>query len=124
MHELAIVDAIIQQVTAEVQASGHAGRVKRIDLSIGRLSGVHPDSVRFGFEALSPGTTLEGAELAIEEPPALCTCSACGRETELVDMLELVAACPQCGSGRIVVHGGRELLLMSVELEETPGASS
>lgn len=120
MHELSIVQALIEQVVQEVQASGHSGRVQRIELSIGRLSGVNPDSIRFGFEILSPSTSIEGAELAIEEPLARCVCSACGRETELRELADLSAECPHCGSGRITVHGGRDLMLKAVELEESP----
>ena len=41
MHELSIVDSMIQQVDGEVQASGHAGRVLAIDLVVGRLSGAN-----------------------------------------------------------------------------------
>ena len=42
--------------------------VRRVRLEIGRLSGVVPDAVRFCFDLVAAGTTLEGAVLEIDEP--------------------------------------------------------
>jgi hydrogenase nickel incorporation protein HypA/HybF len=115
MHELSIVEAIVDQVEKEVQRSGHAGRVARLDLIIGRLSGVCVDSIRFAFELLAPGTILERTEVRIEEPRAECVCRSCGRRTEIE---ELVVDCPECGSADISIEGGRDLLLQTIDLEE------
>ena len=92
-----------------------AGRVVRIELVIGRLSGVHPESMRFAFRMLAPGTPLEGAELSIVEVPAQCVCAACGERTAIE---ELVTACPRCASGDITIEEGRELVLQSIDVEE------
>ncbi len=115
MHELAIVDALIDQVRGEIERAGAAGRVTRVDLAIGRLSGVCVDSIRFAFEMLSPGTILEKAQLAIREPPAVGRCLACGAEAEIED---LGALCPRCASPDVSIEGGRELVLESIELED------
>ena len=115
MHELSIVEALIEQVEKEVDRSGHHGRVAKLDLTIGRLSGVSCDSIRFAFELLSPSTIVEGASVHIDEPSAECVCGVCGRRTEI---RELLAQCPDCGSSDIVIEGGRDLLLESIELEE------
>jgi len=115
MHEVAIVDAIIEQVQDEVRRAGAAGRVSRIELSIGRLSGVSPDAIRFALEFLAPGTLLESAQLAIREPRALCSCAACGARSEID---ELEADCPRCASRDVTIEGGRELILESIELED------
>ena len=53
MHELSIVEALIDQVGQELDRAGQQGRVLRLELSIGRLSGVNPDSVRFAFGLLA-----------------------------------------------------------------------
>ena len=39
MHELSIVESLIEQVEKEVVGSGHEGRILRLDLIVGRLSG-------------------------------------------------------------------------------------
>ena len=115
MHELSIVEALIEQVEEEALQAGLAGPVVQLDLVIGRLSGVHPDSIRFAFELLAPGTRLEGAELQIAEPRPCCCCRDCAARVEVE---ELQAACPQCGSGAIAMEGGQELLLESIEFED------
>ena len=115
MHELSIVDALIEQTQAEIENAGHNGRVLRLDLTIGRLSGVYCDSIRFGFELLSKGTPLEGAELNITEPKATCHCAACDARVEID---EIVVQCPECGDGDVSIEGGRQLLLDSIELED------
>ena len=82
MHELSIVETLIEQVENEVRQSGHSGEVVGLELVIGRLSGVHVDSIRFAFEILAPGTSLEKAEIRVEEPDAVCRCLACDAQTD------------------------------------------
>ncbi len=114
MHELAIVEALIEQVDRELHRAGQKGRVVELNLAVGRLSGVHSGSLRFAFELLSPGSVVEGARMNITEPQADCRCRDCGH-TEPID--ELVAQCPKCGGGNVVIEGGRQLTLDSIELE-------
>jgi hydrogenase nickel incorporation protein HypA/HybF len=115
MHELSIVEALIEQVEKEIDRGGHRGRVARLDLAIGRLSGVSVDSIRFAFQLLAPGTVVERAEIHVERPKAACVCGACGGRTEIED---LVVRCPACRSDRIHIEGGNELLLQTIDLEE------
>ncbi|MBN1908858.1 MAG: hydrogenase maturation nickel metallochaperone HypA [Pirellulales bacterium] len=115
MHELSIVEALIEQVQREVDQAGQHGRILGLELVIGHLSGVNVDSIRFAFELLAPETILKDAELRIDEPRAICRCHDCGQLTEID---ELVATCPRCGSGDILFEGGQELLLQSIELED------
>jgi len=46
----------------------------------------------------------------------VCQCRGCGARQTIED---LVAACPQCGSSEISIEEGRELLLRSIELDES-----
>ena len=115
MHELSIVEALMGQVEEEVKRAGASGRVTRLTLVIGRLSGVNCDSIRFAFELLAPGTVLETAELAIDEPCAECVCEECGTTAEIVRM---VVECPACGSHDITIRGGSELILQAIDLQQ------
>ncbi len=117
MHEISIVEALIGQVQQEINRGGHRGRVTRLDLVIGRLSGVSVDSIRFAFQLLAPGTVVESAEVHVEQPKAASVCSVCGRRTEIED---LVVQCPACGSDRIHIEGGNELVLQTIDLEDEP----
>jgi hydrogenase nickel incorporation protein HypA/HybF len=115
MHELSIVDALIEQVQVELDDAGQKGRVLRLELSIGRLSGVHGDSIRFAFELLSPGTRVENAEIVICEPRAVCNCRNCNSRVEID---EIVIQCPKCASDDITIEGGQELVLNSIDVED------
>jgi hydrogenase nickel incorporation protein HypA/HybF len=115
MHELSIVEALIEQVQQEVKRAGIEGKIAKLELSIGRLSGVNTDSIRFAFELLSSDTILAGTEIIIFEPKAVCRCNSCQAETEVDD---LPLKCPRCSSEDVVIEGGRELLLQSIDVEE------
>jgi hydrogenase nickel incorporation protein HypA/HybF len=115
MHELSIVEALIEQVQEEVKRAGVEGRIAKLELSIGRLSGVNADSVRFAFDLLAPQTILAGTEIVIHEPKAVCRCNSCHAETEIDNLL---LQCPRCLSNDVVIDGGRELLLQSIDVEE------
>ena len=65
MHELAIIGNVVNAVTNRV---GDA-KVIRVQLEIGKLSGVVPDALRFCFDVSTAGTTLAGAALEIIEIP-------------------------------------------------------
>lgn len=117
MHEVAIVDALIAQVEEEVRRAGASGRVVRLELSVGRISGVSVDAIRFALELLAPGTIVESAHVEIRQPSAVVSCAACGHRAEIEN---IPARCPRCESHELSVEGGRELLLESIELEETP----
>ncbi len=117
MHELTIVDALIEQVKETLERTGERGRVLRMELSIGRLSGVSCQSLKFAFGLLAAGSVIEGAEIVIHEPKAVCNCRTCHARVEIDG---LVVECPQCRSGEISIEGGRDLILQSIEVEELP----
>ncbi len=115
MHELSIVEALIEQVQEEVKRAGVEGKIAKLELSIGRLSGVNADSIRFAFDLLAADSILSGAEIVIFEPKAVCRCNHCHAETEIDGLL---LQCPRCSSDDVVIDGGRELLLQSIDVEE------
>jgi hydrogenase nickel incorporation protein HypA/HybF len=115
MHEMSIVQALLEQVQSEVEKSGHDGRVMALHLVIGRLSGVHVESIRFAFELLGPDSIARDAELVIDEPKAELACRNC-HSRHAID--ELHANCPACGSDDVAITGGQQLLLQSIELED------
>jgi len=108
VHEMAITQSVVDAIVSRL---GDAP-VSCVRLEIGRLSGVVPDSVRFCFDVLCTGTSLEGARLDIAEPPGRARCRDCGEEFTLDDFIVL---CP-CGSANASVLTGRELRIASVEV--------
>jgi len=63
MHELAIVNGIVDAVTERCGGD----RIVRIVVEVGRLTAVMPDALRFCFEVAAQGTAAEGASLDILE---------------------------------------------------------
>ncbi|MDT4894379.1 MAG: hydrogenase nickel incorporation protein HypA/HybF [Pseudonocardiales bacterium] len=108
MHELAIAESVVDQITTRTGTS----RVQGVRLEIGRLSGVSADSLRFCFELATAGTGLDGARLQIEEPDGRGECATCGT---VFDVPDLVRLCP-CGSADVRILAGEELRILSVEV--------
>jgi hydrogenase nickel incorporation protein HypA/HybF len=111
VHELSIAEAVV-----DVAARHARGRtVRRVELKVGHLRQVVPSSLRFAFQLLTSGTSLEGAELAIEEVPARGRCRACAGETTMRDF---PLQCSRCGGLDLELLAGEELLVDALELEE------
>ncbi len=108
MHELAITEGLVDAVSERLPGQ----RVTCVRLEIGALSGVVADSVRFCFDLVTEGTTLEGATLEIAQPPAQCHCRICGRQFEPDSP---IAICP-CGSAEVTVLSGQDLKITSVQV--------
>lgn len=64
MHELSVVQSVVEAI---VEKLGDA-EVTRVRLAIGKQAGVVVDSIRFSFDLVVEGTSLEGATLEIDEP--------------------------------------------------------
>ena len=110
MHELALTCSVVR--TAEKAARGH--RVARLTLLVGKLAGVTTEAIRFCFDDVARGTSLEGAVLEIIEPEGRARCSACGAVFSTAD---LFTACA-CGSFALTLLQGEELMINSIELGE------
>ncbi len=115
MHEASIVESLLDLVSQNVP--GH-DRVRRIDVRVGLLTGVSPDSMRFYFELLREGTVCAEAELAVSLEPLLARCQDCGADHSFN---EAVWACPACGIGSLSFRNGDELHLSSIEVENGEG---
>ena len=111
MHELSLSRAIVE--TAARHAAGR--RVLVVDLKVGRLRQVVPDTLQFYFEFVARETVCEGARLRQEVVEVRLSCRPCEREWEIEAP---TFRCPTCGGGDVVVVGGDELDVESIELEE------
>jgi hydrogenase nickel incorporation protein HypA/HybF len=108
VHELALTESVVDAVTERLPGA----RISCVRLDIGALSGVVADSVRFCFDAVTEGTSLEGARLEISHTPGLGRCRSCGEEFEPDGALLL---CP-CGSADVAVVAGQEFTIASVQV--------
>ena len=116
MHELSIAESVVRI------AVGHADgrRVTKVYLKVGHLRQVVPSALSFGFEMISQGTPIEGAELEMDVIPAAGTCQACGNESRLENF---PLQCGSCGGFDLNIIAGEELYVESLELEELEDAT-
>jgi hydrogenase nickel incorporation protein HypA/HybF len=111
MHELSIAEAIL-----DVAARHAAGRrVLKIEVRVGHLRQVVPDSLDFAFSLVSQGTALDGATLEITHVPAAGRCRDCGAQSV---MEGFPLCCARCGGLDVEMLAGEELLVDALELEE------
>ncbi len=115
MHELPVTQSLVEQVRAEAERLGVAGKVAVVHLKLGALTTFVPEAMTFYFEALTKGTELESARLEVEEVRVAGTCRRCGRELTLEG---LPFACAACGSPDLEIVSGRELVIDSFEVED------
>jgi hydrogenase nickel incorporation protein HypA/HybF len=112
MHELAVCQALVQQLE-DVSAANGGGRVELARLRIGPLSGIEAALLSQAFPIAAAGTIAEGAELVITPAPIVVQCNDCGASGEALPNRML---CPGCGGYRVRTLSGTEMLLESVEL--------
>ncbi|MGI8428800.1 MAG: hydrogenase maturation nickel metallochaperone HypA [Solirubrobacteraceae bacterium] len=111
MHELSLSSAII--ATATKHADGRA--VSVVNLRVGHLRQVVPDTLKFYFDFVARGTVCEGARLEQEMVEARLRCNPCGNEWS-IDIPAF--RCPTCGGSDVVVASGNEFEVESIEIEE------
>jgi hydrogenase nickel incorporation protein HypA/HybF len=115
MHELGLVLELVKLAANELERGGHTGRVERLNLTVGVLSGASPEALRAAFGVVAETRGWNGAELNITEAPARCACSVCGARC---DVRTFVLACPVCGDPLCTMEGGHELQLTSIDLAD------
>ena len=114
MHEMSIAAQVIDTAEKHVPADSKT-RLLRVNLILGKLSGVSTEALTTCFEALVRGTPSEGATLSITEVPIFAKCSECGEKSEQED---LPFICASCGSLCNEIVSGRELQIDSIEVED------
>ncbi len=113
MHEMGIAMEIIDIAEASIPAGMEAARVESVNLRVGKLSAIVPESLKFCFDVAIKETRLEGARLNIEQVPVVATCKDCGANWTID---EPAFACEKCGSGSIELISGKELDIVSIEV--------
>jgi hydrogenase nickel incorporation protein HypA/HybF len=112
---MGIAMQLIEIATSAIPADIKNVRVERVNLKIGKLSAVVPDSLRFCFDIAIKDTPLSGAELIIEEIPVTAHCKVCENRWTIE---EAVFSCPRCDNGDINILSGQELNIESIEIAD------
>jgi hydrogenase nickel incorporation protein HypA/HybF len=114
LHELSIAAAILDRVAAE--AARYAGaRFTKVGVRVGELSGVDPEALSFGFEALTMKSPWERLALEIEYCPRMQHCRQC---QHTFPSANYETECPMCGAGDTILAAGEELDIAFIETED------
>ena len=110
MHELGLCTSIVDAVLERARERP----VKRVKVHVGRLHHVHPEAFDQSFAIAAMGTVADGAAAELVLLPVRARCPECGHGWDADDV---PLACPAdgCGSVRVELVGGDELLLESIE---------
>ncbi|HYN28599.1 MAG TPA: hydrogenase maturation nickel metallochaperone HypA [Dermatophilaceae bacterium] len=112
MHELALCSSIY-----EVVDRARGGRVvESVELTVGQLRQVVPETLVACWEVVTAETPLAGSALRIDHVPVTLSCPACGTTTGVTDLL--VVACRSCGSRAVRVVRGEEFLVAALEVAD------
>ncbi|MFZ5445896.1 MAG: hydrogenase maturation nickel metallochaperone HypA [Myxococcota bacterium] len=111
MHEYSIVQSLIDRVEVEARRN-HASSVAGLTVRIGEISGVDARLLKTAFDTFREKTICAGAELTIEDVPAVWKCPACGEPPKAGGPLR----CFTCNQPAKLVSGD-EILLAHLELE-------
>ncbi len=120
MHEMGIAMEVMRTSMASIPKGMEGVRVATINLKVGKLSTVVPESLCFCFDVLRQGTPLSGTKLNIEEVSVVLRCRDCGSE-KTVEEVKFI--CQECGSGQTSLISGRELTIESIELADSEGST-
>lgn len=113
MHELSITQSILSIALEQAEAA-QAGKIIKVNLTIGELAGFVDDCIQFYFDLFSKDTIAAKASLSFHRPPTKLRCRGCAT-TFSPDNLNW--ACPNCGEQKIEIVSGRECYVESIEVE-------
>jgi hydrogenase nickel incorporation protein HypA/HybF len=120
MHELSVCLSLLREVE-RIARDNDAGRVTRIAVTLGPLSGVEPELLRNAYPMAVAGTIAENAELQIDVADIVVKCSQCGAESPAKPNRLL---CGECGDFRTNLVSGDEMVLKTVELDDIDSATA
>ena len=121
MHEFSVTSQIVQSVLAEAEKRG-AKKVTEVHLTIGKLTFLGLEQVRFAYEALAKGTIMEGSRLVITEQQGIVKCSNCGyqgdfkyQDDPLYHVPVPTLKCPKCNS-TVTITQGKECTITNIKM--------
>jgi hydrogenase nickel incorporation protein HypA/HybF len=116
VHELSLSSAIVNTVVKHARGR----RVTVVDLRVGKLRQVIPDTLEFYFEFVARDTVCEGARLEQQVIDARLHCRECDHGWEI----EIPAfRCPKCGGSDVEIASGDEFEVESITVDGPPPAA-
>ncbi len=124
VHEYSVAFEIWDAVKAAARKHG-GGAVRSIKLEIGALNLIEEEQLSFWLKALADQNGSPDLGLEISRAAARVKCRNCGAEAgpllppgELSHFVPPILTCRSCGSRDVQVLAGRELRVVSAEIEK------
>jgi len=118
VHEVSLAIEIVRTIVDAATANG-ALRVESAEIELGDLTCVDPETLRFAFEVARKDTVAANCVLHIHPVALVVRCAACGFEGAQ-SREELF--CPDCEQSSLSILKGRELRVLSIEVEDLQDA--
>ncbi len=115
MHEMSYITRMVS-MALEVAMENNAKKVKKIEVDIGKTSGVMPYYMYKYYPDAVKGTILEDAELVCEEVEVRALCEECGEKYYPNKSNNYL--CPACGGRRAHIIEGKGVTLKNVVIED------
>ena len=112
MHELSLAHDMTRIIGNSL---GRKVPLDRVNITVGPLSGISPESLKFCFTEIAKLEGFGEPELVIRQTEARIICLDCDTEYEARDFYQ---GCPHCGSLSRKILSGREFTVDSVEIDE------
>jgi hydrogenase nickel incorporation protein HypA/HybF len=113
MHELTLAESVIG-IVESVARKSRASKVLRVNLAIGALAHIEPETLQYCCALVARDTLAEGASFEIERTPGRAWCGVCLQEHELSTP---GTPCPTCGGYQLTITGGDEMQVMDIAVE-------
>jgi hydrogenase nickel incorporation protein HypA/HybF len=113
MHELSVAEAIIKSLEKLKDKEGFK-ILNRVDISIGELSGVNVEALKFAIDSIKSDTILRDATINLNNIPVKLRCLECGNITDVKDY---TFKCDKCGSDNIEFDSGETVEITEIEVD-------
>ena len=118
MHEVALAQELVQLIERIAQDHNAIG-VNRALVEVGEIAGIVPEALEFAFEFARTDTIANRCTLEFRHVALHVRCTACGYHGGAE---RGVMGCPRCDAIPIEVTAGREMRLVSIDVEDSSDA--
>lgn len=115
MHEMGIALQIIKIAVDAIPSNMPHCKINTVNVEIGTLSSIVPDSLSFCFEVGSKDTPCSDAELVIDIVPAVMKCNDCLSEW---DIDEMAFECRNCQSINLQTIKNSDIDIVSISIDD------
>ena len=113
MHEMSVATGIINVLGDKLSQLAPC-KLIALELTVGKLSGIEEQSLRFALDTLLVGQGHSDVHLRFRQSPAVFKCTACNWQGQLETF---TLRCPQCNATELDIINGQDVILERIEVE-------